>query len=170
MEVAVKTLVAYYSESGNTEKLARAIYKGLETTDNEIVKIGETTNFAVYDLIFVGFPVHSSSVPTRVEKALKRIPEGKMLAFFSTHGSLRGGPLAISAFHYAISLASQTTVIGTFGCRGKVKASLLEKLIDNLEYRFWALEAQSAEGHPDDADFEDAKQFAKLMMQRAGQA
>ncbi len=167
MEGAVKTLVAYYSESGNTEKLAKAIYKGLEATDNEIEKIGETTNFAAYDIIFVGFPVQSSSVPPKVEKALKRIPEGKMLALFGTHGSLRGGPLAISAFYYAISLASQASVIGTFGCRGEVKASLLEALMKKAEYKYWALEAQSAEGHPDDADLEDGKQFAKLMMLRA---
>jgi flavodoxin len=167
MEGAVKTLVTYYSESGNTEKLAKAIYEGLEATDNEIAEISETLNFADYDIIFVGFPVHSSSVPTKVEKGLKRIPESKMLALFGTHGSLRGGPLAISAFYYAVTLAKKATVIGTFGCRGAVKPSLLEKLINNPEYKFWALEAQSAEGHPDDADLEDGMQFAKSMLQRA---
>ena len=90
-----------------------------------------------------------------------------MLALFGTHGSLRGGPLAISAFYYATSVASQANVIGTFGCRGEVNARLIEKLINKAEYRFWALEAQSAEGHPDDADLEDGKQFAKLMLQKA---
>ena len=167
-EGTVKTLVAYYSESGNTEILAKAIYKGLETTDNDIVQIDDTTNFAAYDIIFVGFPVQTSSVPPKVEKALKRIPDGKMLALFGTHGSLRGGPLAVSAFHYAITLAAQATVVGTFGCRGEVKASLLEALMNKAEYRFWALEAQSAEGHPDEADLEDGKQFANLMLQKAG--
>jgi flavodoxin len=170
MEGAVKILVAYDSESGNTEKLAKAIYKSLETTDNEIVKIGKTTNFADYDVIFVGFPVHSSSVSAKVEKALKRIPEGKMLALFGTHGSFRGGPLAISAFYYATTLAPKARIIGTFGCRGEVKASLIEQLIQNPEYKFWALEAQSAQGHPDEADLEDAKQFASLMIHKAGQA
>ena len=93
-----------------------------------------------------------------------------MLAIFGTHGSLRGGPLAISAFHYAITLAPQAIILGTFGCRGEVNAGLLEKLMDNPEYKFWALEAKSAEGHPDDADFEDGKQFARLMLQKAQQA
>jgi flavodoxin len=170
MEAAVKTLVTYHSESGNTEKLAKAIYDALEATDNEIDKISETIDFAAYDLIFVGFPVHSSSVPSKVEKALKHIPPGKMLALFGTHGSLRGGPLAISAFHYAATLARKAAVIGTFGCRGAVKPSLLEKLINNPEYKFWALEAQSAEGHPNEADLEDGKQFAKLMLHKAQQA
>ena len=104
-----------------------------------------------------------------MEQAIKRIPEGKKLALFATHGSLRGGPLAISAFHYAITLAPQVTIIGTFGCRGEVKASLLEALMNKAEYKFWALEAQSAEGHPDDADLEDGQEFAKLMVLKAGQ-
>ena len=166
----MKALVTYYSQSGNTEKLANAIYEGLEATNKEIAKIGEEENFDNYDVIFVGFPVHGSSVPPRVEKCIKSIPEGKMLAFFGTHGSLRGGPLAISAFHYAITLAPQANIVGTFACRGEVKASLLEGLINKAEYRFWALEAQSAAGHPDNADFEDAKQFAKQMLVKAEQS
>jgi flavodoxin len=166
----MKTLVTYYSESGNTEKLAEAIYEGLEATENEIAQISEAKNFEDYDVIFVGFPVHGSSVPPKVEKCLKRIPEGKMLALFGTHGSLRGGPLSISAFYYAITLAPKANIIGTFGCRGEVKASLLEGLMNKPEYKFWALEAQSAAGHPDDADLEDSKQFAKLMLVKAGQS
>jgi len=165
----MKTLVTYYSESGNTEKLAKAIYEGLGATENEIAPISEEKNFEDYDVIFVGFPVHGSSVPPKAEKCLKRIPEGKMLALFGTHGSLRGGPLSISAFYYAITLVPKANIIGTFGCRGEVKASLLETLMNKAEYKFWALEAQSAAGHPDDADLEDAKQFAKLMLLKAEQ-
>lgn len=165
----MKTLVTYYSETGNTEKLAKAIYEGLEATENKIAPISEANHFEEYDVIFVGFPVHGSSVPSKSEKYLKRIPEGKMLALFGTHGSLRGGPLAISAFHYAITLAPKAKIIGTFACRGEVKGGLLEKLMNKAEYKFWALEAQSAQGHPDSADLEDARQFAKLMIAKAEQ-
>ena len=165
----MKTLVTYYSQSGNTKKLAQAIYEGLSATESEIEQISETKNFEKYDVIFVGFPVHSSSVPSKVEQCLKRIPKGKMLAIYGTHGSLRGGPLAISAFYYATTLAPKAQIIGTFGCRGEVKASLIETLLQKPEYKFWALEAQSAEGHPDEADLEDGKQFARLMLQKAWQ-
>ena len=166
----MKTLVTYDSESGNTEKLANAIYEALTGIDSEIEKINEGNTYEDYDIIFVGFPVHSSSVPANVENCIKRIPEGKMIAFFATHGSLRGGPLAISAFYYATTLAPKAIIIGTFGCRGEVKASLLEKLSAKPQYKFWALEAQSAEGHPDDADLQDAKEFAKSMLLKAQQA
>ena len=66
----MKTLVTYYSESGNTEKLAKAIYEGLEATENEIAPISEEKNFGDYDVIFVGFPVHGSSVPLKAEKSI----------------------------------------------------------------------------------------------------
>ena len=162
----MKSLVAYYSESGNTEKLAKAIYDGINVPEKEILPIREA-NAKDYDVIFVGFPVQASSVPAKVEKFIKSVPEGKKLAFFVTHGSLRGGQLAISALYYAFSLALNVTVLGTFGCRGQVKPSLIDALVKNSEHKAWAIEAQSAAGHPDEADLEDGKEFAGWMIAKA---
>ena len=163
----MKALVAYYSESSNTEKLAKAIYEGITAVSEK--EMGSITEAKPqdYDVIFVGFPVQASSVPAKVEKFIKKIPEGKMLAFFVTHGSLRGGQLAITALYHALSLALKLTVLGTFGCRGEVKAKLIEALLEKPEHKAWALEAQSAAGHPDDADLRDGKEFAALMIAKA---
>ena len=84
-----------------------------------------------------------------MEAFIKSIPEGKKLAFFVTHGSLRGGQLAITALYYALSLAVKQTVLGIFGCRGEVKPNLIEALLQKPEHKAWAMEAQSAAGHPD---------------------
>ena len=165
----MKTLVTYYSETNNTEKLAHAIYDGITETNKVIAPLRKAENLKTYDIIFLGFPVQGSSVPGRAEKFIKNIPEGKMLALFATHGSLRGGQLAITAFHHAICLASKTKILGTFGCRGRVKPSIIEALLENPEHRGWALEAQSALEHPDDADFEDGRQFAASMITKARQ-
>ena len=162
----MKALVAYYSESGNTEKLAKAVYEGINLKDKGIEPIGEA-KAKDCDVIFIGFPVQASSVPAKVEQFIKSIPEGKMLAFFVTHGSLRGGQLAITALYHALSLAVKMTVLGTFGSRGEVKAGLIEALLKKPEHKAWAMEAQSAAGHPDDADLEDAKEFANLMIAKA---
>ena len=162
----MKALVAFYSESGNTEKLAKAIYDGINVPGKEIMPISDA-NANDYDVIFVGFPVQASSVPAKVEKFIKSVPEGKKLAFFITHGSFRGGQLAIAALYYAFSLALKITVLGTFGCRGQVKPSLIDALLKNPEHKAWAMEAQSAAGHPDDADLEDGKEFANLMIAKA---
>ena len=89
------------------------------------------------------------------------------MAFFATHGSLRGGELAITAFYDALKLAPTGTVLGTFGCRGKVNSDILDALLNKPEHRGWALEAQSAIGHPHAADLEDAKKWAGAMISKA---
>ena len=163
----MKVLVTYYSETGNTEKLARAIYEGIEIAEKDLLPVNEAKNLEDYDLIFCGFPVHPNSVPGKVVQILKSIPEGKKLAIFATHGSLRGGQLATTAFEYSMSLASKAKVIGTFGCRGKVKTDLIETLLKKPEHKAWAEEAQSAAPNPDDADLADCKDFAEKMVRKA---
>lgn len=163
----MKALVAYYSVTGNTEKLARGIYEGIEQAEKEILPIKQVKDVEGFDIIFCGFPVQAHSVPGEAQAFIKSIPEGKKLAFFATHGSLRGGQLAIQAFYYALSLASKETVLGTFGCRGKVKSSIIDAMMNKAEHRSWAIEAQSAVGHPDQGDLEDGKSWAKAMIAKA---
>jgi len=163
----MRALVTFYSETGNTERLAGAIYEGIEQAEKEIVPLGEIQDATGYDVVFCGFPVQTHSVPGKVERFIKGLPEGQKLALFATHGSLRGGELAVTAFYYALTVASKQKVLGTFGCRGKVKSSLLDALRQKPEHRAWVDEAQSASGHPDQADLEDGKAWASRMITRA---
>lgn len=164
----MKVLVTYYSETGNTEKLAQAIHEGVGRVDKEIIPLDQVDNVDQYDIVFCGFPIHASSIPGKVQPFLKGFPEGKKLAIFATHGSLRGGQLAVTAFDYALSLANKARILGTFGCRGRVKSSLIEALMQKPEHRTWAQEAQSsAAAHPDHADIADAKDFARSMLDKA---
>jgi flavodoxin len=163
----MRVLVAYYSETGNTERVARSVFNGIAFAEKKLALVKEVTRLAPYDLIFVGFPVQSHSVPAAVEKFLKKIPEGKKVALFATHGSLRGGELAVTAFYYAMSLTPKRQVLGTFSCRGKVKPKMLEELKKSPQHRFWALEAQSAATHPDGGDCEDAEKWASWMIMKA---
>jgi flavodoxin len=161
----MKALVTYYSETGNTKKLAEAVYDGIEQAEKEILSIKDVADVEDYDIVFCGFPVQAHSLPRKMEAFLKKIPEGKKVALFGTHGSLRGGEMAITAFHHALSLVKR--VLGTFGCRGKVKSDLIDQLMKKPEHKAWAMEAQSAAGHPDAADLEDAKEFARQMVRKA---
>jgi flavodoxin len=156
----MKILVTYFTKSGNTEKVAEAIYQAIGAK-KEIVPLKEARNPDNYDIIFCGFPVHAHSVPVPVQNFIKSITPGKKLAFFVTHGSLRGGELAVTAIEHAISLASQLKLLGTFGCRGKVDPKLIEALLKQPEHRAWAETAKSAVSHPDESDLEDARHFAK---------
>ena len=159
----MKILVTYFTKSGNTEKVAQAIYQAIGAK-KEIVPLKEVKNPADYDIIFFGFPVHAHSVPVSAQNFIKSIPAGKKLAFFVTHGSLRGGELAVTAIEHAISLASKLKLLGTFGCRGKVDPKLIEALLKQPEHRACAETAKSAVSHPDESDLEDARHFAKKIL------
>ena len=163
----MKALVAYYSQTGNTEKVARAVYDGINLPGKDIIPIKEAGAVEGYEVIFCGFPVQAHSVPDKVEFFLRQIPNGKKIALFATHGSLRGGHLAITAFYKALSLTSKQTVLGTFGCRGRVKSEIIDALLNKAEHREWALEARGAIEHPDEADLEDAKDWAGAMISKA---
>jgi len=162
-------LVAYYSQTGNTRKVAEAIFAGIRHSKKTLLPIDQVVDLAKYELIFCGFPVQHHSIPVKMTHFLQAIPLGKKIALFATHGSLRGGEKAVSAFYTALSLASGRTVLGTFGCRGQVPFALLDEWMENPHERSWAMEAQSANGHPDSADLEDAKSFADLMLHASEQ-
>jgi len=166
----MNVLVAFYSETGNTRRVAEAIFAGLEHAPKTLLPIDQVGELGGYDLIFCGFPVINHGVPEKVVQFLKRIPAGKKVAFFASHGSLRGGEKAVSAFYAAVSLTGRQKVLGTFGCRGQVKLQLIEALMEKFPHRAWAIEAQSADGHPDAADLEDARAFAQQMFYKAEKA
>lgn len=160
-------LVAYYSETGNTRKVAETIFAAIRDTRKKLLPIDQAEDLDAYDLIFCGFPVQHHSVPAKMVHFLQRLPRGKKLAIFATHGSLRGGEKAVSAFYAAISLAKGQTILGTFGCRGQVKFQLLDEWMESPQHQAWAIEAQSANGHPDAADLEEAGTFAETMLYAA---
>ena len=161
----MKALVTYYSATGNTEKLARAIYEAIDI-EKELKSIKDVQNIKGYDIIFYGFPVRAHSVPGPATSFIKGLPEGQKVAFFSTHGSLRGGQLPKQAFEHAFSLASKAKVLGHFGCRGKVDSKLIDTLMQKPEHQAWAEEALGAAGHPDQHDLADSKKFAAEMIRK----
>ncbi|MDY6792085.1 MAG: flavodoxin family protein [Thermodesulfobacteriota bacterium] len=163
----MKVLVAYLSEGGNTEKLAKAIFEGIESSEKEILSIKDMDGVEGYDVIFIGFPVQSHSVPGSVEAFAKTLPDGQKIAYFATHGSMKGGELAVTAFYHALTISKNTVILGTFGCRGQVKQSIIDALLQKAEHRGWAMEAQGAAGHPDAADLEDGKDWAQKMIAKA---
>lgn len=163
-----KTLVTYYSQTGNTKLVAEAIFEAVPG-DKTIRPMAEAGDLALYQLVFAGFPVRTHSVPYPAEVFLKTIPEGKKVALFSTHGSVTGGRLSREALEYASVLVGKTHLLGTFSCRGKVSVRALEVLQQSPEHEAWADMAVSAATHPDASDLEDAKAFARWIVTLSAQ-
>lgn len=153
-------LVAYYSLTGNTKKIAETIFEALPHP-KAIKPLSEVQSLDEYDLVFVGFPVQSHSVPYKAEKFLQGIPKGKKIALFSTHGSVTGSRLSREAIEHAVVITSQAKLISTFSCRGKVSPQALEVLSRSPEHEAWTDMAASASTHPNEHDLADARAFAR---------
>jgi flavodoxin len=156
----VKTLVTYFTRTGNTKLVAEAIF-GVISGDKTIRPMAEAGDLAPFQLIVAGFPVQTHSVPYPAEVFLKTIPEGKKVALFSTHGSVTGSQLSREALEYASILVAKARLVATFSCRGKVSMKALEILMQSPEHEAWADMAASAATHPDESDLEDARAFAR---------
>jgi len=158
-----KTLVAYFTQTGNTQLVAEAIFEALPG-DKTLKPMAEAGDLAPYHLVIAGFPVQTHSVPYPAETFLKGIPEGKKVALFSTHGSVTGSRLSREALEYASILVAKAKLVGTFSCRGKVSMKALEILMQSPEHEAWADMAASASTHPDASDLEDARAFARWIV------
>jgi len=155
-----KTLVTYFTKTGNTKKVAESIFDALDG-DKVIKPLDEVQSIDEYDLVFIGFPINSHSVPYKVEVFLKNIPAGKKIALFCTHGSLPGHRLSREALEYAVVLAAKAKILGTYSCRGKVSYEALEVLSKSPEHLEWIEMAASAASHPNETDLAEAKVFAR---------
>jgi flavodoxin len=160
MRIMSRTLVTYFSRTGNTRKVAEAIFDEIPG-DKALKPMEEVEDLSPYANIFVGFPVQTHSVPYQVELFLKRIPEGRKVALFSTHGSVTGSRLSREALEYASVLVAKAKLVGTFSCRGRVSMKGLEVLMKSPEHEAWADMAASAATHPDEHDLAEARAFAR---------
>ena len=61
-----KVLVIYYSRSGNTEKMAKAVAEGAQSNQNVTVDLNyhiDAEELACYDAILVGTPTYHTQMP-----------------------------------------------------------------------------------------------------------
>jgi flavodoxin len=157
-----KTLVAYFSRTGNTKMVAETIHRTLGG-DALCLPLDKVEGMVEFRLIFIGFPVQAHSVPFPVERFLKSIPAGKPIALFSTHGAVPEHRLAKQALEYAAVLTGHCRLLGTFHCRGKLSMQALEVFARSPEHREWSEMAPSAASHPDTHDLAEAALFAGHM-------
>jgi flavodoxin len=162
----MKTLITYFSETGNTKKVAEGIYEVI-SGDKELVDITDLDIDTLnnFDLIFLGSPVHAQSAPGKVKKVLKQFPEdlGAKIALFITHG-VPDESFYENCFKILNKYCSKKNleVIGEFKCLGKHSSmELLSSLFPNK-----VDDAKKSEGHPDQADLESVKEFAQTILDK----
>jgi len=182
----MKILVAFYSETGNTEKIARAIYeeasKGHEA---HLKKITEVTAESLndYDLVFLGSACHSTDLAAPVKKILDDLPRSPKfkLAGFFTHATLspedkfnrareqfdRWASRCIVSFE-KISKEKQIDFKGYYHCKG-VPSPPIKEFIKNeilVSADEWEEYIKEIKKHPSPEDLQNAKKFVQEVLSK----
>jgi len=160
----MKSLVVYSSQSGNTRKLAEAVFDALPG-EKARYPVDEAPDPSDYGFIAVGFWLMGGKPDPKSSEYLGKIGE-KPLFLFATHGAGAGSDHAIHGMALAKSLAPESHIRGTYSCQGEVNPKVIEKASKKPEPPVWLADAPDADGHPNDADIEALKyQLAELFVE-----
>lgn len=160
----MKTLVTYMTQTGNTKKIAEAIYGEIEG-EKEIKDISEIESLEGYDLAFIGFPVMQFDIPPKVKTFLSEKTSGKNIAIFMTHAVPEGFEAIHSWTGSAEQAASGANIVGQFDCQGELAQHVIDMLLkaDDPEMKKFGEMGPSTKGQPDESRVQKAKEFAKEM-------
>jgi ferredoxin len=154
----MKSIVIYYSQTGNTKKLAQAIHTGLselsEQCDIARLQDVDTEDLTKYDLIGLGAPVWHRREPIHVMNFIEytmNSVEGKHSFAFCTHGLLPGRFLA-----RVVPLMAQRGLIVIGWNNWYCSVTMPEKP-----------KPYFTDGHPDEIDLNEAKSFGREMAKRS---
>jgi flavodoxin len=161
------SLVVYSSQSGNTRKLAEAVFETLGGK-KEIYPVADAPGAEGYDLIFLGFWLKAGKPDPDSAEYLARVGNARLF-LFATHGAAGGSEHAQNAMAAARSLAADADLVGSFSCQGEVIPKMLEKAGSKPQPPVWLADAPDAVGHPDQKDIEALKNcISELLPDIAG--
>ncbi|MEI6457257.1 MAG: flavodoxin family protein [bacterium] len=161
----MRILVAYYSLTGNTLKVAEAIFDEIPEP-KEIKPLDEIQSLEGFDLTFVGFPILQFGPPPPIRAFLENQGQSRNIALFVTHASWRSpelSPMLDSWLRKCKAAASGVTLLGFFDCQGELSEASAELLINSEipQIRYFGSLRHMTIGHPDITDLENARQFAR---------
>jgi flavodoxin len=164
----LKILVTYFSQSGNTEKVAQAICEGCQSEEVEIepIKDVDPSSLSKFDLVFLGSGIYASrvnkSLPDLIDATTDLPPN---FAFFCSHASLNSYQDGFKIVKRKIGDTSN--IIAEFDCCGDnigipeaVRKRMLESLPEDKQaeakkHQDWL------KGRPNDEDLQNVRNFAK---------
>lgn len=152
----MKVLIIYYSQSGNTMCIAKAIGRGAAAVADEVkvipLKDAAAYDLNDYDLIGLGSPVWKAETPN-VRLYYERLPQqdGKHIFSFNTHGTL-------PHLYFPI-----------------VVPNLKRKGFTVIGYKDWYADVAMpgmpkpyyTHGHPDETDVAEAEAFGREMVENS---
>ncbi len=122
----MKSLVVYSSKTGNTKKVAKAIFEILENP-KEIWPVEKAPLPDEFDFIALGFWVNRGTADENTQKYIKKI-KGKKVGIFGTLGAYPDSDHAARALKRVEELLSGNEVLGGFLCQGKIDPKVVDRM------------------------------------------
>lgn len=159
----MKILLTYSSKTGNTKKVADAIYEVMP--ENTVyTSINHDINLDEFDTVIVGFWVDKGLPNSEAKEFIEKI-KGKKVGIFGTLGAYPDSDHAKKTLKRTRELLEpENKVVGEFLCQGKVDPKLTERFKKFPEgHPHYLDEArkkrhEEASKHPNEEDFNNAKQ------------
>ena len=148
----MKGILDYYSATGSTARIAKAIHRGMRglMAECDIVQLkkADPRDMTKYDVIGIGAPIWFFREPANVRLFIYNMPrlEGKLGFPFCSHGAAPAG------FMFSIASALKRkglTIIGYNDWYGAVNQVLHMP------------KPYVTDGHPDEIDLRDAENFGR---------
>ena len=175
----MKALVVYYSQTGNTEKIANVIYEKISNKHEAYLKkLDEIPPESVndYDLVVVGAPCIDSDLAIPMKTFLNDLPNSPKfkLAGFYTHATQmtdddgQGGLFSKWAGKCLITLehvckSKQIPFLGDFHCMGRANPGIEQFIRQEIitDEKEWETYLPDLRTRPNEKDMENARQFAQ---------
>jgi flavodoxin len=164
----LKVLVTYRSATGNTKKIAQAIFGEIEV-EKDIKIFREVKCLDDYDFAFVGCPVEYFGVWKATRSWLDANVKGKRISLFCTHGAPEFAPNLPEWLEALKSAAidAGAEIVTFFNCQGELSQHMLDIMLkseDPLVRRLGEFGREDTIGQPDESRIEKAREFARETM------
>jgi flavodoxin len=144
----MKSLVIYSSQTGNTKKIAEAIFESLPEP-KAIHAVEEKPSPDEFDFIAMGFWVDRGTADAKAQLYMKTL-KGKKIGIFGTLGAYPDSDHARKCLDKVMKMLKGNEIIGSFLIQGKIDPASIEE----------------ARKHPNKQDCLNAKNAFEAMLRK----
>ncbi len=165
----MRVLVAYTSRTGNTKKVAEAIYDEIGEEEKALREFDDVQNLDTYELVFVGFPIENFGPCKKAQEFLRSLCADKSIVLFITHAAPEYNKFVPGWLAECVAAASASNVEAVFHCQGELAESVKQAMLKSSDpiIRFWADKASTTKGQPNAARIERARAFVREIMKES---
>ncbi len=163
----MRTLVAYFSQTGKTKLVAEAIYESIEG-ERELKELGQVESLEGYDLSFIGFPIIAFGPAKEGKEFLEQKAAGRKVALFITHAAPEDMAGIEAWLDKCRAAAASADLVGFFDCQGELSEAIAAALLksDDPALRSFGERRPETVGQPDETRLQRARDFAREVMAR----